>query len=319
MMQQAMAVIREDFLARGGRFDDTIDPNHTGLIGEEYTGLTTTVGSADAKRTTTNPNMAALVVRLMHEAGVRSGDTIAVGCSGSFPALLVATLAAAKALEVTPILIVSAGSSSFGATRPGQTLLDLLEVLRQQTDIGVPAAAVSLGGSHDVGKDLDPETRNLLLERMRAARMTVLNEPDLAANVHQRMQIYAGSSPGRRIAAFVNIGGSYADMGTSPLILDLESGVNTEIRIPPEESTHGVVFAMAKRHIPIIHLLHIKGLVLKYGLPWDPVPLPAISGTAISQPRSPVSKTELAIGGVYFASIALVVIVFRRAFFRKYS
>ena len=31
---------------------------------------------------------------------------------------------------------------------------------------------------------------------------------------------------------------------------------------------------MTARGVPIIHLLHIKGLAVKFNLPWDPVPLP---------------------------------------------
>jgi hypothetical protein len=31
---------------------------------------------------------------------------------------------------------------------------------------------------------------------------------------------------------------------------------------------------MAAQNRPCIHLLFVKGLALKYGLPWDPIPLP---------------------------------------------
>jgi hypothetical protein len=132
------------------------------------------------------------------------------------------------------------------------------------------------------------------------------------------MQIYCGTSSKRRIAAFVNIGGSYADLGTNPLILKLEPGVNKEMTIPAQEETHGVVFAMAKQHIPVIHLLHIKGLAVRYGLPWDPIPLPTISSGSL-QSGSVAPFTTWAVTGAYFVSIVLVVVYYRKAFFRKYS
>ena len=44
-------------------------------------------------------------------------------------------------------------------------------------------------------------------------------------------------------------------------------------RLPPAER-RGVVFAMAARGVPVIHLLYIKGLCDRYRLPWDPRPLP---------------------------------------------
>jgi poly-gamma-glutamate system protein len=319
MMESAISVVQKDYVSRGGIFDDTIDPNHTGLIGEEYTGITSTLGNLEAKRTTTNPMMAALVVRLLLEAGVKSGDTIAVGCSGSFPALAIATISAAKGLGVHPVMIMSLGASSFGATRIDQTILDIYKLVRSRSDLDFDAAAVSLGGADDVGSDFEPEVRASLTAKIRASGIPFLSECDLSKNVDRRLRIYFGPSSERRIAAFVNIGGSQADMGTSPLILNLEPGVVTQMKIPADESTHGVVFAMAKRHIPVVHLLHIKGLVLKYNLPWDPIPLPSVPGSMSVQSHTVASRTDWAISGAYFISVALILIYHRKVFFRKYS
>ncbi len=318
MMDRAIAVLREDFILHGGHFDDALDPNHTGLIGEEYSEIVSTVGSLEAKRTTTNPNAAAMLVQLLQEAGVASGDTIAVGCSGSFPALAIATLSAAKALGVYPVVILSIGASSFGATRPDRTLLDIYEGLRRKSDLNPPAAAVSLGGAKDLGSDFEPDIREKLIEKIRTSGIPFLHESDLRKNVDRRMSIYFGTSSTRRIAAFVNIGGSFADLGSDPLILKLEPGVNKSIIIPAGEETHGVVFAMAKRHIPVIHLLHIRGLVLKYGLPWDPIPLPTMPGRSV-QSGSGASRTTWTVTGAYFALLILIVVYHRKDFFQKYS
>jgi len=35
-----------------------------------------------------------------------------------------------------------------------------------------------------------------------------------------------------------------------------------------------VLYAMAALKIPVIHLLYVKGLAQRYGLEWDPIPLP---------------------------------------------
>ena len=61
------------------------DLHQTGMIGLPYTGITTTQGALEAKRTTAWPDMAALCVRMLYEAGVRPGDTVGAGFSGSFP------------------------------------------------------------------------------------------------------------------------------------------------------------------------------------------------------------------------------------------
>ena len=55
----------------------------------------TNTGSLEAKRTTLNPNWAAVVVQLLFDAGVERGGTIAIGVSGSFPALNLAAFSAA--------------------------------------------------------------------------------------------------------------------------------------------------------------------------------------------------------------------------------
>lgn len=49
------------------------------MIGEEYTDITTTLGSIEAKRTAADPDMAALLVRMFSEAGLRSGDRVGAG------------------------------------------------------------------------------------------------------------------------------------------------------------------------------------------------------------------------------------------------
>ncbi len=318
-MQQAIDVVRVAVLSKGVRFDDVVDPNHTGLVGDEYTDLTTTLGSLEAKRTTTNPAMAGLMTQLLREAGVKPGDTIAVGCSGSFPAMAIATLAASEALGITPLMIVSLGSSSYGATRTEMTLLDILKMLDSAKVFGRLPEAVSLGGADDIGNEFEAEVRTMLIEKINHSGVPFLFEPNLQRNVARRLQLYFGNSGLRHIAAFVNIGGNYADIGTSPLVLKLDPGVNRTMEIPRAKETHGVVFAMANRHIPLVHVLNIKGLALKYGIPWDPIPLPKVDGVVQVRARiglvSPAGLTIV----VYIIAVILILFLHRSAFYRTSS
>ena len=316
IMERAVAAIRQHFNSEGIPFNTTIDPNRTGLVGEEYTEITTTLGSLEAKRTTTNPNMAGVVLQLLQEAGVTAGDTIGVGCSGSFPALMVATLAASRALGVHPLMILSLGSSSYGATGTDFTALDVYQLLKNDGVVDVDPVAVSLGGARDIGSTYEPEIREMLERKIRASGIPFLFQPGLQQNVVERMAIYSGPSGTRRIAAFVNIGGSYADLGTDPLILKLEPGLNRSIVLPSAKETFGVVFAMAEQHIPIIHLLYIKGLALKYGLPWDPVPLPR-AGDGFPVGRSGLDAGTRIIALAYVTLLVLTILLHRKAFFRK--
>jgi len=272
-MREAIAVIADYQEKAGIKIDKEIDPNHTGLVGPKLSEISTTLGQLEAKRTTTNPDMASLMVHLLHEAGVTPGDTIAVGCSASFPALMVATLAATKAMDVYPVVILSLGASSFGGTRLDFNLLDMYQVLLRENAFAVQPAAISLGGEGDIGQDLEPAVKAKLIRHIRESGYSFIYESDLQMNVATRMSIYAGGSSLGRIAAFVNIGGSHANLGTSELALKIEPGLNTHLTIP-EKPERGVLFEMAAQHVPCIHLLFTKGLAIKYGLPWDPVPLP---------------------------------------------
>jgi len=272
-MDRAIAAVRQERRSSGAQVDPSIDPNGTGLIGPEVDELTTSLGRLDAKRTTTNPNFAALVVHLLHQAGVRAGDTVAIGASGSFPALLIASLAAAEAMDVHPAVIISLGASSFGATHTGFDLLSLCQLLLSAGIFDTPPAAVSLGGEQDTGLGFEPEALQALTGQIRESGLPYIFESGLRANVAQRMECYDRAASPRPIAAFINIGGAYANMGASPRALDLKPGLNMRISLPPEEE-RGVIFEMAARGIPVIHLLFIKGLANRHGLPWDPVPLP---------------------------------------------
>ena len=109
-----------------------LDPNQTNLIGVEYSPITTTLGNLKAKRSSTNPDFAALIVRWFHEIDLKKGDIIAIGGSGSFPALILATICAAEVMKLKPVIILSLGASSYGANRPNFTYLDIENFLFQK-------------------------------------------------------------------------------------------------------------------------------------------------------------------------------------------
>jgi len=307
IMENAIVIIREFCDRSDIKIESAIDPNHTGLVGPQLTELATTLGNLEAKRTTTNPNFAAVIVHLLHEAGVAAGDTIAIGCSASFPALMIASLAAAKAMELHPIIIISVGASSYGATSPGFNLSYIYEVLLREKIFTVQPGAISLGGDKDIGGDFEPLIKKKLIQQIKSSGVPFIYEADLQKNVAMRMKIYQGDSSRNRISAFINIGGSYPNIGTSELALKLKPGLNEKISIPPEEE-RGVIFEMADRNIPIIHLLYIRGLALKYGLPWDPIPLPIPGESALLSAQSHNDFRFWLVATSYFLTLVLFVV-----------
>ncbi len=290
----------------GQSIDEGLDPNRTGLIGPKLSPLFTTVGHLEAKRTTTNPDMAALLVHLLQKAGVETGDRIAIGASGSFPALLIASLSAARSLELQPVVIFSLGASSHGATDVDFNMLDLYRFLRRETGLTVAAEAVSLGGGDDIAGELEEETRQSLIVQIEESGIHFIHEPELRRNVAARMEIYGAP------AVFINIGGSDANLGTSPVILDLEPGLNVDIDLPPERQ-RGMVFEMAARGVPVIHLLNIRGLASRYGIPWDPVPLPLPGETKMFDAQQPGGLRLWLIATGYLVALAVAVFMGRRS------
>ena len=272
-MEQAIAVIRGHRERNGPPMDDAADPNRTGLVGPEVGELTTSLGSLESKRTAASPELAALIAHLLRRAGAGPGTTVAVGASGSFPGLLVATLCAVGAVGARPVTILSLGASTWGATAASFDLLDLYRLLEESGLAPAPPALVTPGGGEDVGGGLETQERARLLERVRGGGAPWLEEPDLRRNTAERMRIYEMAAGAGPVAVFVNIGGGYANLGTSGLALGLRPGLNTRVVLPPEEE-RGVLHEMAARGRPVIHLLNLKGLASRYGLDWDPVPLP---------------------------------------------
>lgn len=310
LMSRASAALKDCRTGRGIAIDLSADPNGTGLIGEERSEITTSAGRLEAKRTTTNPAFAGLVVSLLHEAGVRRGDVIAVGASSSFPALIVATLAAAKTMGVEPVVISSLGASEWGGNIPGFSWLDMEDCLREKGLFDVRPIARAIGGDEDIGRDMSPEGRALLAAHIRAGGVPFLEEPDLERNVARRMALYRESAGPRTIKAFVNIGGSWANLGTDAEVLKVEPGLARGIGVPPP-SRRGVIQAMAAAGVPVLHLLNVKGLCERYGLPWDPRPLPAPGEAPLDGRRAARSTTTVLITVAYILAVIVVLTALR--------
>lgn len=325
LMARATAAVRDCRSAHGIAVDPAADPNGTGLIGLETSEITTSLGSLEAKRTTTNPNFAGLVVGLLREAGVREGDAVAVGASSSFPALIIATLCALEAVGAEPLVISSLGSSEWGANIPEFTWTDMEECLRDAGVLDVRTIARTVGGEEDVGRDMSPSGRSFLASSIRAGDVPFLWESDLARNVEARMRLYSEAAAERPVKVFVNIGGSWANIGRSAEVLKLRPGLASDVFVPPP-AERGVLQAMAERHVPVIHLLNINGICERYGLPWDPRPLPEPGRGDGRLYRDIADKTlpGAALTGVYILGMCAVLVLGRRrgtqsAIFRFFS
>ncbi|MBM3284943.1 MAG: poly-gamma-glutamate system protein [Candidatus Aminicenantes bacterium] len=313
LMREATGAVRRCREDRGLIIDTRTDPNATGLIGLDTSPITTSLGNLEAKRTTTNPNFAGLLVRLLSEAGAQRGDAIAIGASSSFPALILASLCAAEALGLEPLLICSLGASQWGANNPDFHWLDIQECLSRAGLLDINPLALSLGGEADSGEDMSPEGWDFLSGEARRRGFALLEAADLPRNVEERIRLYARAADEKEIKVFINIGGSHANLGTDSRILNVKPGL-AEFRDFPPPERRGVVFEMAARGIPVIHLLYIKGLAERYGLPWDQSPLPEPGEGDIYKTKELSRRPFFLITFIYFvlAGLFFFLLILRR-------
>lgn len=240
------------------------DTFQTGMIGDGYTYITTTLGAVEAKRTSANSDMAALAVELLREAGIRPGQTVGAGFSGSFPALNLAVLCACDAMQVRCIYIVSAGASTYGANQPELTAPDMLCRLSEEKLLPAPLA-VTPGGAYDVGQDMDPEYLDQILTRLDLYGIPIYQIADYEENVRLRMQLYEQAGP---IDCFIGVGGNVTTLGKNGV--DLGQGVIHPDKVHFINAESGLLERYCAQGLPVIHFLNIKKLTADYGLPYDP-------------------------------------------------
>jgi len=126
--------------SNGVESDREHDPWKTGLIGIEWSPVTTTLGSLESKRTACDPRWSIVTSRWFEGLGLSEGDPVAIFSSGSFPGLLLNALCAAEDRGLDIFLVVSLGSSTWGANLPGLLWSDMGDLLRNAGFISTVAA-----------------------------------------------------------------------------------------------------------------------------------------------------------------------------------
>lgn len=267
--------IRQYRLGSPASLDLENDPESTGLIGQEFTLITTDRGILEAKLTSVNPNFAAVFVQYFRELGLKPGDPVAFALTGSFPALNIAALAAADELGLRAIPIASVGASMWGANDPDFTWLDMESFLCAQGLLHARCVAASLGGSNDRGRGLSPKGRALLKAAVERNGVELISEPTVDQSIARRVAIYDREAGERGIRAYVNIGGGAASIGSSLNGSLIRAGVNRQLR-PYNWTRRGALHRFASRGVPIIHVLRIESIARRHGFPVSPDSVPPV-------------------------------------------
>lgn len=209
----AFEAIRYQRAALGHKMLKIHDPASTGMVGPSMSMVTSLPGHLDAKLTSVNPNFAAVVMRLLVDAGVRPGDRIAVGCTGSFPALDIAVYTAADAMDLRPVIVSSAASSQFGANSPDMMWPDMEKLLHEQGIIRHRSRMISRGGFQDRAAGMSQETLELLEASIHRSGLPLMDSESDTDAIERRMVLYAQAVEDDRYAAYINVGGGDASVG----------------------------------------------------------------------------------------------------------
>lgn len=282
--QEAFDVIKNARIDAGPPIDSDHDPNDTGIIGLPNSVITSVHGVLPAKQVSVNPNFAAVIVEMLKEAGVKEGDVVALGLSGSFPALNTCSIVACETLGLEPLVISSASASEWGANVPHLMWIDMERILKEERLIDTRSLAVSPGGQEDEG----PATR----EGMEAVRegverngLPLIEADTLEEHVKRRREIYREALDGRPIKAYINVGGGATSVGTH-IGKDLfDPGLNL-VAPPRAERIPGVMPQLAIEGVPCIHLVNIVNLAARYGL-LEPLKEPNEQGEEFKQLLTP--------------------------------
>lgn len=276
LAEQAFQVIKQEKQQRfRHRLDNESDPTGSGLIGQLMTSVTSNTGSLPAKQTSINPNFAAVVVQLLKRSGLEEGDVVAIGFSGSFPALNVAVMAAVSVLGLKPIIISSNAASQWGANDPEFLWIDWERTLAAKHIFNFRSVAASIGGIEDRGLGMTPEGRRTIVAAIEAAGVPVIRPRNYLDSVEERWTIFHETAGDLPIKAYVNVGGGTTSVGTKVGKHLFKPGLNLH---PPAAGAglDSIMSRFVDDGIPVIHLVNIAQLAKRYGLPTQPQTMPVV-------------------------------------------
>lgn len=303
--KRAFDVVKEARVRMGPPIDPTVDPYETGIIGLIQSPVTSVAGVLPAKQTAANPNFAAVLVEMLKEAGVREGDVVALGCSGSFPSLNICAYAACETLKTEPIAISSGAASQWGGNVPDLLWIDMERILAEQGALKTRSLAASIGGFEDQGLGLTDEGRELVKEAIERNGLKLIEEADFDKNVEDRLKMYRDAAQGKPIKCYINVGGGAVSVGRATGKKLFHPGLNFR---PPVSAgqVNGVMPRLSLEGIPCIHLIQVVQIAERYGL-IEPVEEPTPTGDAFVQMRE-VGQADIFSGIDYNRTLTALVL-----------
>ncbi len=267
LMSSAIDSLKTELKQRKIEVDPIDDPMQSGLVGMRLSSITTDRGLLSEKQAAVNPNLAAVFVDEFTKLKLEAGDNIAVGITGSNPAVNLALYSAIKVMHLNPKIIVALSSASYGANREELTWLDMESIFKSKGIFDFGSSYASIGGREDLGIGMSDNGMNALREAMSRNKVPLLIGSSLAENVDIRMAAYHELLPtDQRYRAFINVGSGLANVGSEPNANLIPEGVNHKLA-EREYEKEGVMMKMAKNNVTVFHFRRILRWAKQYDLP----------------------------------------------------
>lgn len=210
LMEQLIFEINKNFRIEKSK----LDLYNSGLIGLQNSPITTIQDNDSlmfkSKLLTTHPNFAAVIVEYFYDAEISSGDTIAVSMTGSFPGANLALLSVCETMNITPIIMSSAGSSAWGANRVDLSWPIIESYLFDNNFLKNRSIVYSMGGDNDNGDNLSDKGIEIL-ESSIPNNVNFINEFSLIDNISKKINFFDSKSS--NYSMYVNIGGGASSLG----------------------------------------------------------------------------------------------------------
>ncbi len=270
-MKKALKALKSFVEESNMQIFKSIDPNLTGLIFKEESLIRSSNGSLADKQATLKPNFAGFMVDKLMEVGVEKGDTIAVCLTGSNPGANIALFSAVNSLEVYPVIITSVSSSTWGATDPNFTWLDMESVLLDKGIFNYQSTLASLGGKGDclkrIGNFGGTESRNLIKSSIKRNNIDFIpyfvekDSSNLLRSINYRLDKYESYIPLNRYSAFINIGGGVSAIGIGGVSKLKNKPVFTSDEIMKKEMNPSVVKSFAENNVPVVSIIKVNKVI----------------------------------------------------------
>lgn len=248
------------------------DPHRTGMIGVEWSPITTTLGPLEAKRTAADPLWSVRALRHFRLLGLKKGDRVALLSSSSFPGLVFSLVAAAEHAGLEILWIHSLGASTWGANMPEMLWPRIAYLLRRGGFMSARPDFYTLGGGGEIGLGLPHEGVKALEESAAEDGVSLLRGGGLEEMIERKRELTLSFAP----RLVISVGGSHTAFGDEVvppgggLYLPEESG-----RV---EFGSGVLRDVLASGVPVLHLLDLRSLSSKAGIPYDGTPRPRFTG-----------------------------------------